>query len=398
MIATSNNPASGRAEPMHGPHVLFSNDLTGENLLFAGPDRLLVASHPQDLHGVLVEAEAALGSGKWVAGYFSYEADFLLDDKLRTYLPGDRRVPLACLGVFSGPLAPWHTARLLQSSPGPAGISDVRPDWSFDDYRRRFDRLRAHLKAGDCYQGNLTFPIRARHSGDALSLFNRLRDRQPVAYGALVALEGPTILSRSPELFFRVSRDGIIESLPMKGTAPRGASAREDERVKAALAADPKNRSENVMIVDLLRNDMSHICEPGSVEVPRLFHVDTYATLHQMISHVRGRLSAGTGLRQILTSLFPCGSITGAPKIRAMQILSELEQAPRDAYCGAIGWAAPGGAMEFNVAIRTITLHDGGEAIFNVGGGVVFDSTAEAEYDECLLKARFATLPEAESA
>lgn len=381
---------------MQRPLILFSNDLTGENLLFAGPDRLLVAWRPEELGRVLAEAETALASGKWVAGYLSYEAGFVLEGKLLAWMPDRRRTPLACFGVFDGPCEPSAASHLLDALPG-GEIGLLEPSWSLDDYRRRFDRLREHLKAGDCYQGNLTFPIRARHSGDALSLFNRLRRRQPVAYGALVDLQGPRILSRSPELFFRVSRDGIIESLPMKGTARRGATLREDERLKAALAADPKNRSENVMIVDLLRNDISHICEPGSVEVPRLFHVDTYATLHQMISHVRGKVSPGTGLRQILAALFPCGSITGAPKIRAMQILRELEETPRDAYCGAIGWAAPGGAMEFNVAIRTVTLHEGGEAVFNVGGGVVFDSTAEAEYEECLLKARFATLPQPES-
>jgi para-aminobenzoate synthetase component I len=378
---------------MPGPHVLFANDLTGEGLLFEGPDRLLVAWTPEQLVGVLADAAAAQAGGRWIAGYFSYEAGFLLEDKLRAWLPERRRTPLACLGVFAGPSAPAAAARLLRSPPGDAAITAATPAWSPEQYRRRFERLRGHLKAGDCYQGNLTFPIRARHSGDALSLFNRLRRRQPVAYGALVALEGPTIVSRSPELFFRVSRAGVIESLPMKGTAPRGTDPGKDRALKRDLAADPKNRSENVMIVDLLRNDLSHVCEAGSVEVPLLFHVDTYATLHQMISHVRGRLSPGIGLRQILAALFPCGSITGAPKIRAMQILSELEDGARDAYCGAIGWAAPTGAMEFNVAIRTITLHEGGEAVFNVGGGVVFDSTAEAEYEECLLKARFATLP-----
>jgi para-aminobenzoate synthetase component 1 len=212
-----------------------------------------------------------------------------------------------------------------------------------------------------------------------------------VRHGALVALGGPIILSRSPELFFEVSADGWIESLPMKGTARRGKTDAEDERLKQELANDPKNQAENRMIVDLLRNDISRISEVGTLSVPQLFHIESYATLHQMVSRVRAKLLRRTGISQIFAALFPCGSITGAPKIRAMEILNELEGAPRGAYCGSIGWIAPNGEMRFNVAIRTLTLFDGGEAIYNVGGGVVFDSTAESEYRECLLKARFVT-------
>ncbi|RVD32900.1 aminodeoxychorismate synthase component I, partial [Mesorhizobium sp. M4B.F.Ca.ET.019.03.1.1] len=197
--------------------------------------------------------------------------------------------------------------------------------------------------------------------------------------------------SRSPELFFEIDAEGMIETHPMKGTAPRGATRAEDARLKSFLRKDEKNQAENRMIVDLLRNDISLISEVGTLEVPELFRIETYPTVHQMVSRVRARLLPDVGIRQVLAALFPCGSITGAPKIRAMEILHDLEAVPRDVYCGAIGWIAPGGTMRFSVAIRTISLFSSGEAVYNVGGGVVFDSTAEEEYLECLLKARFAT-------
>jgi len=211
-----------------------------------------------------------------------------------------------------------------------------------------------------------------------------------VYYGALIDLGGPVILSRSPELFFKVDGEGWIETHPMKGTAPRGETPDEDGAIIAAMLADEKTQAENRMIVDLLRNDISAISEVGTLSVPRLFEIETYPTVHQMVSHVRARLVDGTGLPEIFRALFPCGSVTGAPKMWAMRILAELEAGPRDVYCGAIGYCDPSGPMRFSVAIRTLTLFKDHRAVFNVGGGIVFDSKAEAEYEECLLKARFA--------
>ena len=207
----------------------------------------------------------------------------------------------------------------------------------------------------------------------------------------MVSLGDPVVLSRSPELFFAIDQDGVIESRPMKGTAPRGATKAEDAGIIDFLRNDPKNQAENRMIVDLLRNDISRISEVGTLDVPELFAIETYPTVHQMVSTVRARLLPDLTIAEIFAALFPCGSITGAPKIRAMEVIRALETTPRDAYCGAIGWIAPGGPMRFNVAIRTISLFAGGKAVYNVGGGVVFDSSAEEEYAECLLKARFAT-------
>ncbi len=233
-------------------------------------------------------------------------------------------------------------------------------------------------------------PIAARWIGDPLAAFWSLIERQPVHYGALVALEGPVLLSRSPELFFRLGSDGVIETHPMKGTAPRGSHAAEDAAIVAAMLGDEKSQAENRMIVDLLRNDISRISTVGTLEVPKLFDIETYPTVHQMVSHVQAELAPGLTVTDILAALFPCGSVTGAPKLRAMEILHALETGPRDAYCGAIGLIRPDGSMQFNVAIRTLSLFADGRAVFNVGGGIVFDSTAEAEYAECLLKARFA--------
>jgi para-aminobenzoate synthetase component 1 len=371
------------------PSILFRDDFSGEEVLFDRPKKIIVANDVQDFFPALEEAQRAHESGRWLAGYFSYEAGYLLEPKLAPIVPQERATPLAVLGVFDGPSGDPLPADRRPATNGP--IHGVRATWSFEDYESRFSRLHRHIRAGDCYQANLTFPVTAEWSGDPLSAFDALALRQKVRYGALVDLGGPVILSRSPELFFEVDGDGWIETHPMKGTAPRGATPEEDERLKEFLRNDPKNQAENRMIVDLLRNDISLISEVGSLDVPELFRIESFATVHQMVSRVRAKLLPGLTIRQIFAALFPCGSITGAPKIRAMEILRELEGAPRNAYCGAIGWIAPGRRMRFNVAIRTITLFPNGKAVYNVGGGVVFDSTAREEYAECLLKARYAT-------
>jgi para-aminobenzoate synthetase component I len=375
--------------PAPSPFILFRDDLAGRDTLFSAPEKIIATHAEADFFAALDEMEAARLAGRWLAGYFSYEAGYLLEKKLRPLLPERRRGPLLAFGVFDRP----SDAILPRQSPQPTNgpIFEARAEWSFADYEPRFARVHRHLREGDCYQVNLTFPVLARWSGDSLSAFTALTARQPVKYGALVSLGEPIILSRSPELFFEVDADGWIETRPMKGTAPRGATRKEDERLKRFLANDPKNQAENRMIVDLLRNDVSRISEVGTLSVPELFKVEAYPTVHQMVSTVRAKLLPGLGIADIFAALFPCGSITGAPKIRAMEVIRALETSPRGAYCGAIGWIAPGGPMRFNVAIRTISLFGDGEAVYNIGGGVVFDSSAEEEYAECLLKARFAT-------
>ncbi|TKT77529.1 aminodeoxychorismate synthase component I [Aquamicrobium sp. LC103] len=370
--------------------VLFRNDREGREVLFSDPGDLIVAWEPDEFLPALQAAEEARRRGKWLAGYFSYEAGYLLEPKLRPILPEGRRAPLVCLGVFDRP-TDLDTSMPSVALDSNSHLADPRATWSAEKYRRRFERLHWHIRAGDCYQANLTFPVHARWDGDPRAIFDAMTRHQPVRYAAFVNLAGPVVLSRSPELFFKVSEDRWIETLPMKGTAPRGKTPEEDEQLRSFLMNDPKNQAENRMIVDLLRNDISRISEVGTLDVPELFTVESYPTVHQMVSRVRARLLPGLSIADIFAALFPCGSITGAPKIRAMEILRELEETPRDVYCGAIGWIEPGGRMRFNVAIRTISLYPEGEAVYNVGGGIVFDSTADDEYAECLLKGRFAT-------
>ncbi|WP_242217905.1 aminodeoxychorismate synthase component I [Shinella zoogloeoides] len=370
--------------------VLLRDDREDRTVVFADPLAVVTVRERAGFEPAFAALQAAHEKGHWIAGFMSYEAGHLFEKKLTPLAEENRLTPLMSFGIFEKPSDDHPLATPRQRVENEPFLTDPRADWDFETYRGRFDRLHQHLRQGDCYQANLTMPIRARWNGDPLAAFWSLIERQPVRYGAFISLDGPKLLSRSPELFFDIDREGWIETHPMKGTAPRGGSAAEDERIIAAMQADPKSQAENRMIVDLLRNDISRITEVGTLHVPKLFAVETYPTVHQMVSHVRAKLTPGISIRDIFAALFPCGSITGAPKMRAMEILHDLEDGPRDAYCGAIGMIAPDGTMRFNVAIRTISLFDDGNAVFNVGGGIVFDSTAEAEYAECLLKARFA--------
>ncbi len=373
------------------PFILFRDDTTGEVMLFAGPDDMIVARTRAEFLPALKQMEEAQKAGKWLAGYMAYEAGHLFEAKLAPFAQENRETPLLLFGVFEAPQPNGHPlAKPRQRLENEEFLTAPKAGWDFPIYKERFERLHRHLRLGDIYQANLTMPIEARWSGDPLAAFWSLIDRQPVKYGAFADLGGPIILSRSPELFFRTDENGWIETHPMKGTARRGATPAEDAEIIEAMKADIKTQAENRMIVDLLRNDVSRISEVGTLDVPKLFAIETYPTVHQMVSHVQAKLRPDLSVGDIFAALFPCGSITGAPKIRAMEILHDLEDGPRDAYCGAIGMISPDGAMRFSVAIRTVTLFDGGKAVFNVGGGIVFDSTAEAEYEECLLKARFA--------
>lgn len=365
--------------------IRFDDGPKGAGGWFRDPVRLIRAQSHEQVAGALAELDAAQAAGHWLAGYCSYELGYALEPKLAALMPQERRLPLICFGVYGPPVQG-------KLGSGAAGFGPFRPDWSRERYRRAFGRVHALIRAGDIYQANLTFPMRASAQGGAQALYAALRARQPVGYGALVEQEDlPDLICRSPELFFRTDGAGAIETRPMKGTQPRGTGATDDARRRAFLEGDVKNRAENLMIVDLLRNDLSRVSLPGSVRVPRLYHVETYETVHQMVSQVTAQLQTNVGLSDILRAIFPCGSITGAPKIRAMEIIRELEDGARDIYCGSIGWFAPDGRSSFNVAIRTILLEED-EARLNVGGGVVYDSDADSEYDEALWKSRFSTL------
>lgn len=376
---------------LNAPYVLFRDDTTGTVTLFAEPEDIIVANEADEFLPALARMQEARDAGKYLAGYMSYEAGHLFEPKLAPLAEGNRKVPLLCFGVFAAPSQDdVASAKQLKSIDPDDFLSELRPVWAFEEYEMQFNKLHQHLRQGDCYQANLTMPITGRWHGDPLTAFWSLIERQPVKYGALVDLGGPVVLSRSPELFFSVNRDGWIETHPMKGTVKRGATEKEDAEIIAEMRQDEKTLAENRMIVDLLRNDISRITEVGSLDVPKLFEIETYPTVHQMVSHVRAKLLPNMSIADIFSAIFPCGSVTGAPKMRAMEILHDLEVGPRDAYCGAIGYISPKGDMRFSVAIRTITLFADGRATFNVGGGIVFDSTAQSEYDECLLKAKFA--------
>lgn len=365
--------------------IRFDQGPKGAATCFDQPLRVIRADGAEEVPAALAALDAARAAGHWLAGYASYELGYALEPKLAGRMPDGRRLPLICFGVYDAPVQ-----RHAPAAPGEAGLEGISPRWSYERYAEAFTQVNRNIGKGDIYQANLTFPIDAEAFGTSEELYAALQARQAVGHGVLVEQDGlPDLLSRSPELFFRTDAEGMIETRPMKGTQPRSEDPVEDARRRNFLRQDEKNRAENLMIVDLLRNDISRVAQTGSVHVPELFAVESYATVHQMVSLVRAKLRPDAGLADIFAALFPCGSITGAPKIRAMEILAELEPWARDIYCGTIGWAAPDGSSEFNVAIRTLMLGEG-RATLNVGGGVVWDSTAESEYEEALWKARFA--------
>ena len=346
---------------------------------FVEPVEVLCAHALEQVVPCVSRVEAAVADGLHAAGFIAYEAAPAFNSDLRTHAPGP--LPLVWFGLFqqrteTGPCC--QTAAPFSVGPWSAEVGEV-------DYLDAIRRIRELIAAGDTYQVNYTFPMQAVFKGDALSWFRRLERAQRADYAAFIDAAPFTILSASPELFFRLEGD-TLETRPMKGTRPRGRWFDEDRRLAAELAASEKDRAENVMIVDLLRNDMGRISDTGSVHVASLFDVERYETVWQMTSTIRSKTSAP--LPEILAALFPSGSVTGAPKVRTMQIIHDLEPAPRGVYCGAVGWYSPGRRAEFNVAIRTVAIDQNeGTARYHIGSGITWGSSAEAEYDECLIKA-----------
>ncbi len=375
--------------PTGQEQVLVEDGPAGTPVLFSGALSVLVAQTGAEVPALLAALDAARAQGHWVAGWLSYEAGYALEPKLAALEPSGRG-PRAVFGIFA---APGEAVSLLDRAADEARgvvIAPVEQMIARADYDAAMARVMAYIGAGDCYQINLTFPMKSRlRQGTALGLYGALRARQAVGRGAFVDLGvGPVLVSRSPELFISVTAEGRIEARPMKGTAPRDADPMRDGELAEELRASEKGQAENLMIVDLLRNDISRVAKVGSVKVPKLFAVETYATVHQMVSTVVGDLVEAPSMAGVMEALFPCGSITGAPKIRAMEIIREVEPHARGAYCGAIGWMAPDGAARFNVAIRTLSV-TGQDIVLNVGGGVVQDSTAAGEWEEALWKARY---------
>src|SRR6476659_9831303 len=386
------------------PFILLDDSLTatapgaaGGTLLFERPERVVDVHRPSEVEAGLDAVSEGLARGLHAAGFFAYELGYCLEPKLKGLLPQDRQQPLFWIGLFREPrrFTDAETRRWLDANGAleRSTISDLQLSWTREQYRSSFAKVQDYIAAGDVYQINLTLKYRFAFTGDAVALYAALRRKQRVEYGALIDSGKFQVLSLSPELFFR--REGKhVTSRPMKGTAPRGRTPREDARLKTWLTVDEKQRAENLMIVDLLRNDLGRIAKIGSVEVTDQFTVETYRTVHQMTSGITAELRADMGLKDMLRALFPCGSVTGAPKVRAMEIIRELEAYPRGVYTGAIGHIAPNGDSQFNVAIRTVVL-SGESGEMGIGGGIVSDSKEESEFEECLLKAQFLTKPDA---
>lgn len=374
--------------------VLLDSARTGTDesagaLLFTGPVEVLTTAEYGEVRPLLERLSEYAASGFWCIGYLAYEAGYALDPA--GFLDPPEVDRLAWFGIYEEPqqvgTESWLEA-LTQ-----AGYSVHSEDFSLDRarYRSRIERLKHHIREGDVYQINLTAPLRFGFKGNPLGLFADLRKKQRVPYGAVIRIDDRWILSLSPELFIRREGNRIV-SRPMKGTVRRAYTNEEDHRVAEWLASDEKNRAENLMIVDLIRNDLSRIAVPGSVEVPALFTTERYETLWQMTSTVEAEIRPDVTFPEIIQSLFPCGSVTGAPKRRAMQIIRTLEDHPRGVYCGALGMIKPGGDFVFSVPIRTLEI-ESGKGYLGIGSGVVWDSDADSEYDECLLKAKFLTNP-----
>lgn len=367
--------------------------------LYEDAVEIVVARRAEEVEAALERIAAV--PGNW-AGYLAYEAGLALEPRLlplaavRTGADG----PLVWFARFdrvtrmpSAEVEQW----LVRNARGPGRLGPLGPALSSGGYARAFDLVQEAIRAGDIYQANLTFPLTGTWDGDPLSIYGEVRRDARAGYGGVIWDGAHWHLSFSPELFFKLS-GGEARVRPMKGTAPRGATPEEDARFKADLSASVKDRAENLMIVDLMRNDLARVSQAGSVKVEAPFAIESYPTVHQMVTTVRARLAPGEDVRSLLRAIFPCGSITGAPKIRAMEIIHAAERDARGLYCGSIGRIDPTGEAAFNVAIRTLRLSSdhagasGGRAVMGVGSAVVADSAMIGEWRECVVKGNFLRL------
>jgi len=377
--------------------------------LLTQPRCWLRCTGSDDAGAFLDRLEEFRGQGYFLAGWFAYEFGYQLESSLQSCAwPGGNEDTKALIGVFETPLAFDHATGRFSGGQGwpqdckgeekSCVVGDVRTTLSRKAFIEGVGRIKEAILAGETYQVNYTFPLHFSFSGSVAALYRQLRLNQSVAYGAWIRHGGQDIISFSPELFFAAGSNGF-RVRPMKGTLGRGRTLGEDRQQGAFLAADGKSRSENVMIVDLLRNDLARLLYEsggGAVRVRSLFDVERYESLLQLTSTIEGILGKDPELKKIMGALFPCGSVTGAPKVKTMELIRQLEKEPRGVYCGAIGFCHKE-KMTFNVPIRTLTLERGsGQGRMGVGAGIVQDSDPEAEWDECLLKGRFLTHPQAD--
>ena len=380
------------------PFVLLDDARQGGGAtLFRSPRSIVQALSPDEVDQALGEARDGLRQNLHAAGFLTYEAGYSFDDKLAEFRADARpdALPLAWFGLFEHGQE-LSAAELADFLPPPDAGRALAPEPLIDEqaYAALVSRVQDHIRAGDIYQANLTFQSEVRTAGAPLAIYSAIRKRASGGHCALLFTGTDWILSFSPELFFSFN-DGLLTARPMKGTARRTGDADADQAAAHALASDSKQRAENLMIVDLLRNDLARISKPGTVQVPALFAIEAYPTVLQMTSTVTAKALPDVDAVAALRSLFPCGSITGAPKLRAMETIFAFEERLRGIYTGAIGHIAPDGSASFNVAIRTLWMREGDEiARVGLGSGIVADSKAADEWQECLAKGAFIASPQ----
>jgi para-aminobenzoate synthetase/4-amino-4-deoxychorismate lyase len=377
--------------------ILDASDRSGSSnwsRLLTDMHTLVVCHNAGQIASCFGQIQTCVDQGFFVLGIFNYELAYGLHAPLAKHLHG--REPLfraaafrSCELMHAGDMEELLST-LARNDESSAGIAALSQEVTEHDYMSAVERIQKYIDDGDCYQANFTFRLAFDYFGTPAHLYSRIRDRQKVGFGALIALPGEVILSFSPELFMR-RHGNTLTVKPMKGTMPRGKDVNSDAALRAQLLKSEKDRAEHIMIVDLLRNDLGRLANTGSVTVDRLFEVETYQTLLQMTSTITAEIPANTSLHEIFSALFPCGSVTGAPKMRCMEILAEIEAGPRGVYCGAIGYIDPNGDFCFNVPIRTLVLDDCGRGTLGIGSGITHDSEPRSEYAECALKGEFLT-------
>jgi para-aminobenzoate synthetase / 4-amino-4-deoxychorismate lyase len=376
--------------------VFLENNLDGINhqaaLHYQNPIEMIIATNSDELVAAFKRIEECTADGHHVAGWMSYEAGLCLEKKLKPLLLKNLDTPLLTMGVFeSRNVMNFQDAEnywKAKSEHRNFELKNLSLSENRTDYAKKFEKIQSYLTAGDIYQVNYTLKAEFDFEGSREAFYASLRNAQQVQYAAFIESDDLTILSLSPELFIR--KDGNkLKAKPMKGTGKRGRSVAEDIALSYELKNSVKNRAENLMIVDLLRNDVSKSAKTGTVTVPKIFEVEKYKTLFTMTSTVEAEIKEGVNACDVMTSIYPCGSVTGAPKIRAQEIIAELEDHQRGVYTGAIGYFTPEGDMCFSVPIRTLTIDEAGRGELGIGGAIVADSEVEDEFNECLLKASF---------
>ena len=363
----------------------FEDRLTLRARVLTQPCGRILASSPEELPAAFAQIEGARRGGYWVALLLDYELGEWLEPTLAKPAPPHPRLTALVFEKMHEE-RPWSLGAECKSDKQ-ASIISVTPGIPKERYLARIAQIRDWIAQGEVYQVNATFPLLVKTEGDPAQLYRQIATHHPAAHAAYIEDIGRTILSFSPELFLQRSGNTLM-TRPMKGTAPRSADPETDRKLGEALHASEKNRAENLMIVDLLRNDLGRLARPGTVRADPLFSLEKYPSVWTMTSTVQAEITPETSLAEILKALFPCGSVTGAPKIAAMKRIQETESEPRGLYCGSLGWLAPNGDFSLNVAIRTLVLDEAGQGRYHVGGGIVSDSNPEQEWDECNWKAR----------